>query len=99
MPGSALQRREVHYSGHVQGVGFRYTVRSIADRYAVTGHAVTGYVLNLPDRRVQLVAEAEATHLNRFLDEVAQRLSHHIADIQIDKRLGTGEFTSFQIRH
>ncbi len=94
MPGSAFQRREVHYSGHVQGVGFRYTVQSMAGN-----HAVTGYVLNLPDGRVQLVAEAETIHLDRFLDEVAERLSHFIRDIQIDKRPGTGEFSSFQIRH
>ena len=42
----------MYFSGHVQGVGFRYTTRSVASRFAVTG-----YVRNLPDGRVELVAE------------------------------------------
>jgi acylphosphatase len=45
-----MQRREVHYSGHVQGVGFRYTTRSIA-----RGYEVTGFVQNLEDGRVSRV--------------------------------------------
>jgi acylphosphatase len=41
------ERRRVHYSGRVQGVGFRFTSQRLAERYAVTG-----YVRNLPDGRV-----------------------------------------------
>ena len=48
----AAERRVVHYSGRVQGVGFRYTVRTLATRFAVTG-----FVRNLADGRVQLVVE------------------------------------------
>ena len=40
------------YSGHVQGVGFRYAVRTLT-----TGFEVTGTVRNLEDGRVELVAE------------------------------------------
>ena len=47
-------RREVYFSGQVQGVGFRYTVMRIASTLEVTGH-----VRNLPDGRVQLIAEVE----------------------------------------
>ena len=46
------ERREVFYAGHVQGVGFRYTTRSIA-----TQLPVVGLVRNLPDGRVHLVVE------------------------------------------
>ena len=52
MTASGVEQREIHYSGRVQGVGFRYTVRSLASRTAVTG-----FVKNLPDGRVQLVVE------------------------------------------
>jgi len=51
----------IFYSGHVQGVGFRFTVRRVA-----TGFEVTGVVRNLPDGRVELVAEGERTELEAF---------------------------------
>ena len=51
----------VLYSGHVQGVGFRYSVRAVA-----MGFEVTGMVRNLPDGRVELVAEGEKAELEAF---------------------------------
>ena len=51
----------VRYSGHVQGVGFRYTVRSVAQ-----GFEVAGLVRNLLDGRVELVAEGTRTELEAF---------------------------------
>jgi len=42
----------IYYSGRVQGVGFRYTVKTVA-----TGFDVSGIVRNLPDGRVELAAE------------------------------------------
>ncbi len=49
------------YSGRVQGVGFRYTVRQLA-----AGYEVTGTVRNLPDGRVELVAEGARDELEAF---------------------------------
>lgn len=43
-----------HYEGRVQGVGFRYTVKTIAQ-----GFDVTGIIRNLPDGRVELLAQAD----------------------------------------
>ena len=45
-------RLQVLYSGHVQGVGFRYSVKSLAP-----GFEVTGTIRNLLDGRVELLAE------------------------------------------
>ena len=45
---------QVFYEGHVQGVGFRFTVRHIAK-----GFDVTGWVRNLPDGRVELQATGD----------------------------------------
>ena len=42
-----IERRTVYYSGHVQGVGFRYETRSLANQFDVTG-----FVQNLDDGRV-----------------------------------------------
>ena len=44
--------KRVLFQGHVQGVGFRYATHGLAQRFAVAG-----YVRNLADGRVELVAE------------------------------------------
>ena len=53
-----LVRVNVHYSGRVQGVGFRYIVKSL-----VPGYEVLGTVKNLPDGRVEMVAEGQQVEL------------------------------------
>jgi acylphosphatase len=88
------ERREVFYSGHVQGVGFRYTVRHVSG-----GFNVTGFVRNLPDGRVQLVAEGSRGELNRFLSAISDEMSSYIRDSATDARPATGEFQSFEIRY
>ena len=86
------QRRDLLYSGRVQGVGFRYTTRQIAGRYQVVG-----FVQNLPDGRVGLVAEGEAAELDAFVDAVGQELGRYIQNIQSQSSKPTGEFGSFEI--
>jgi acylphosphatase len=54
-------RMRIYYAGRVQGVGFRYTVRTVA-----TGYDVTGTVRNLDDGRVELVAEGGREELEAF---------------------------------
>lgn len=55
------RRMQVFYSGQVQGVGFRYQTRQVA-----AGFEVTGRVRNLPDGRVDLLAEGAETELREF---------------------------------
>jgi len=59
------KRMQVFYSGHVQGVGFRYTVKTVA-----WGFEVTGTVRNLQDGRVELVAEGSKDELEAFRQAV-----------------------------
>ena len=54
-------RVQIIYSGRVQGVGFRYAVKSL-----VPGFDVQGTVRNLPDGRVELCAEGERLELEAF---------------------------------
>jgi len=51
----------IYYSGHVQGVGFRYNAKSVA-----AGFEVTGTVRNLDDGRVELAAEGRREELEAF---------------------------------
>ena len=87
------ERREVHYSGRVQGVGFRYTVRHIASRYPVDG-----YVENLTDGRVHLIVEGEKEILDEFLADIDAAMSANIGQRLIDKQAASGEFIRFDIR-
>jgi acylphosphatase len=89
-----LERRQSYYGGHVQGVGFRYTVRQVAQRYPVTG-----FVRNLPDGRVELVVEGAPGDLDRFMATIAERMSGYIRDLKVDVRPAIGEFEGFEIRH
>ena len=88
------QRREIYYSGRVQGVGFRYTTQQVASDFDLTG-----FVKNLSDGRVYLVAEAEPAELRRFLSEIDRRLGRYISDRKIAELAASGEFSNFSIRH
>src|SRR5207302_300055 len=55
----------VFFSGRVQGVGFRATAASLARDYPVTG-----WVKNLSDGRVQLLAEGPEEAVRAFLHDV-----------------------------
>ena len=85
-------RRHVFYSGRVQGVGFRYTAQRIAQSFAVTG-----WVRNLPDGRVELVAEGERSEIDGFINRLAESMSDNIQSAQQHNEAETGEFSSFEI--
>lgn len=89
-----MERHEVYYSGNVQGVGFRYTVQAIASRLDVAG-----FVQNLPDGRVYLVAEGEASELASLVESIEQRMADYIGDAETKRPPPTGEFVGFRIRH
>jgi acylphosphatase len=82
----------VHYRGNVQGVGFRYTVRRIAARLAVTG-----YVKNLADGQVLVVVEGEQAELDRLLAAVIDHLGHYVVDVQSSVHPAEGAFRGFGI--
>jgi acylphosphatase len=87
------RRMQILYSGNVQGVGFRYTVKSVA-----AGYEVTGQVRNLPDGRVELVAEGDLEELRGFSQAVRDSgLEHFIAKEQATWGAAQGEFHGFEI--
>ena len=80
-------RQTVHFSGRVQGVGFRFTTVAIA-----RGFDVAGRVRNLPDGRVRLEAEGARDQVKAFVDAVRARMEGCVDRCLIDESTATGEF-------
>jgi acylphosphatase len=87
------ERCEVIYQGRVQGVGFRYTTRHVAERFQVTG-----FVRNVPDGTVQLVVEGWPAEVQRFLAAVTAELGRYVAGSHATTSTATGEFAEFNIK-
>lgn len=88
-----MSRVEAWYSGRVQGVGFRYTVKRLA-----TGFDVTGTVANLSDGRVHLIAEGEPSELEDFLNAVPEAgLGSLIRETEVQWTKPAGDLRGFEI--
>ncbi len=84
---------QVLYAGHVQGVGFRFTVRML-----VRGFEVAGRVRNLPDGRVELVAEGDRAELEAFRRAVLDsELGSLIRREEVQWADAKNEFRGFEI--
>ena len=87
------QRRTVLFSGEVQGVGFRATTCRL-----VAGRAITGYVRNLPDGSVELVAEGGRDQVDALVCELKDCYGDMIHEAASTTTPPTGEYVSFGIR-
>ena len=86
-------RMQIFYSGHVQGVGFRYTAKTVA-----AGFEVTGAVRNLPDGRVELIAEGAREELEAFRAAICDAgLAGFIRDENVNWGDAQNEFRGFEI--
>jgi len=86
-------RLQVIYSGQVQGVGFRYTVKSVAG-----GFDVSGTVRNRPDGAVELVAEGAKDELDAFRQAIRESgMDHFIRNEAVSWAEAKHEFRGFEI--
>lgn len=88
-----VSHREVWYSGHVQGVGFRAQVLGLA-----RGFEVTGFVQNLTDGRVYLHAEGDEKELDAFTADILKSLDGHIRNVEERSFVGVRTAHSFTIK-
>lgn len=88
--------QHVIYSGRVQGVGFRYTVKQIA-----AGFDVTGWVRNLPDGTVETFAVGTLDEVDAFLAAVASsHLGGYIKEARRESiESGIVDNLGFEVRH
>ena len=87
------KQTHVYYSGQVQGIGFRFTAERVAEDLGVLG-----WVSNLSDGRVELVAEANEDTLKDFLSQLSNIFKRYIQDVQTDWKPATGGFKDFGVR-
>ena len=94
-PDKALTRIHAFVTGKVQGVGFRAFT---SQKVETLNLKVTGWVKNLPDGRVELVAEGPATDLDRLMTEVAKGPAGSRVDaVERKDEAYTGGFAHFKI--
>ena len=84
---------EIIFSGTVQGVGFRFFTRNLAIR-----HKIKGWVMNLSDGRVKLLAQGEKEDLDCFLYNVKEEFKRYINDYILQERDASGDYEDFKIK-
>lgn len=83
----------VHFSGRVQGVGFRYSTLQVAKEFEVAG-----FVSNLPDGRVLLEAEGARDEVKRFVTAVHERLHGYVRKVEETGEERAPAFRGFVIK-
>lgn len=91
-PDMEVYRAEVCFTGHVQGVGFRYQTLQVAREFAVTGT-----VENLADGRVRLVVEGDEKEVEAFIAELSLQMEKFIREAERKVLGGVRRFRNFEI--
>lgn len=88
-------RLHAYVSGYVQGVNFRWYTRRNASALGLTG-----FVRNLPDGRVEVVAEGDRAALQRLLAWLHEGPSLAVVEnVEANWESATGEFYAFEVRY
>ncbi|MEM5777067.1 MAG: acylphosphatase [Candidatus Aenigmatarchaeota archaeon] len=88
-----MKRVHVYISGKVQGVNFRWNTKLVADKLGIKG-----WVKNLLDGRVEIVAEGEDEKIETFLKYVKKGpLLAKIKKVEIKEEVFKNEFNEFSI--
>ncbi len=88
-------RIHAYVEGRVQGVFFRSNTRD-----AARDLNLTGFVKNLQDDRVEVVAEGEENKINELIEFLRQGSeSAEVKNLDIKKEKYSGEFDEFEVRY
>lgn len=89
-----LGRVNIFVSGRVQGVFFRLETRRIAEELGITG-----WVKNLPDGRVEILAEGEKEKLEKLVEWVKRGpVFAKVDNLEVEWQEYRDEFNSFEIK-
>ncbi len=89
-----MKRAHIIVAGIVQGVSFRAFAKAEADRLKISG-----WVKNLPDGSVEILAQGNEKYLERFISRMRRGpKSARIRNVKINCSDAIGEFENFEIR-
>ena len=88
-----LKGCEIIFSGTVQGVGFRFFTRNSAVK-----HDIGGWVMNLTDGKVKLLAQGREDDLNSFINDLKNEFKDYINDYTFQDKQVVGDFKDFKIK-
>ncbi|MCU0916923.1 MAG: acylphosphatase [Planctomycetes bacterium] len=84
--------KHIVFSGQVQGVGFRYKAREIAQQYDVTG-----FVRNQPDGTVEMLLQGPQDQIEACLREIRDSFAGHIRTAEMEATPYSARHTDFRI--
>ena len=87
-----LIAKHIIFSGRVQGVGFRFTTHRMAER-----HDLTGFVRNLPDGTVEMLAQGPAKDIDACLTDIREYFGGYLRDTKITDTPHDPRHTDFRI--
>ena len=84
--------RHIIFIGRVQGVGFRFTAHRAAER-----HRLTGFVRNLPDGTVEMLAQGQSKDIDDCLWDIKEYFSGYLRETKIEEIPHNPTHTNFKI--
>jgi acylphosphatase len=87
-----MAARHVIFIGRVQGVGFRFTAHRIAHR-----HQLTGFVRNLPDGTVEILAQGPTQDINDCIQNIKEYFGDYLRETRINEIPPDPKFKDFRI--
>lgn len=83
----------IHFTGHVQGVGFRYTALQVAKEFEVAG-----FVKNLADGRVLVEAEGAPAEISAFVEALQEKMHGYVRKVERASGQRVPQFRGFAIK-
>jgi acylphosphatase len=87
-----MSAKRVIFIGRVQGVGFRYTAHRIAHR-----HQLTGFVRNLPDGTVEMLAQGPAGDIDDYIRDIKEYFGDYLRETIIQEIPPDPKYKDFRI--
>jgi acylphosphatase len=84
--------KRIIFTGRVQGVGFRFTARRAANR-----RQLTGFVRNLPDGTVEMLAQGCSEDIDDCIQDLKEYFSGYLKETRIEEIPPDPKHTDFKI--
>lgn len=87
-----MAARHVIFIGRVQGVGFRFTALRMAQH-----HQLTGFVRNLPDGTVEMLAQGPARDIDGCIQDIKEYFGDYIRETRTNEIPPDPKYKDFRI--